>query len=103
MAEGETYLEKARSFFESVERIYQAGSYGPTDFEQLGAMVGLAQAETSLILAESQRLLTQTLEEANRLKRIELGLENPQPGGVANVHDSIPDLSGQSPPDAPAR
>lgn len=65
--------------------------------------VGLAKAQATLILAESQRLLAETLAEANELKRIELKLENPQPGGVANAHDSIPDLSGQRPPDAPAR
>lgn len=71
-------------------------------------IVELAHVEATRLLADSQRILAETMAEANRLKRIELGLKGESGSSssqtplladspLARPGDSVRNLSGQRP------
>lgn len=98
MQDNENYLGKAGAYLQGMDEV---GRPSRASEPRLANLVGLAQAEQTGILAGVQARIADAMEEANRIKRIELGLENPQTGGVADRFTAIPDLSGQRPSDAP--
>lgn len=73
---GNKYFQRAE---EAVDRLITFAEQEVELTEVTLALVGLAQAEASLILAESQRLLAETLIEAIRLERIRLSLGELEP------------------------
>lgn len=91
MKDRERFFERAAEAVDILSIVQE----GDVSAEITQMLVGLAQAEETARLADA-------IEESNRLKRIELGHENPQPGGVADRFTAVPDLSGQRPQDSPA-
>lgn len=74
MKEG-TIFARARDYLDMAEIAFSEEFPKPP--ELLIALAGLAQAEATRALAQSQRLLAEVQIEANRLKRIELGMAEP--------------------------
>ena len=72
MKDNGTYLERAIRLFESMD-----SSPSIRSEEKVHLLVDLAQVEATHALARSQRLLVKTQLEANRLRRIELGIAEP--------------------------
>lgn len=86
MENRETYLERAERLLE----VLDSSPQGMSSAQRVHLLVDLAKIETSRILADSQRLLAQTQAEANRLKRIELGLRQEPRDRVPSVTDIPP-------------
>ncbi len=83
MKEG-TIFARARDHLDMAEIDLSETFPKPPEF--FIALACLAQAEAAFALTQSQRLLAETQVEANRLKRIELGIV--QPGDLTDQHFS---------------
>lgn len=70
-------LETGRSIYQRA--IEAVDGLGPTSspIDGVRVIVELAHVEATRLLADSQRLLAETQVEANRLRRIELGMAEP--------------------------